>query len=97
MGKFQFLLRVPKNVQSVELVSTAIGCEKVNNVQALGKVFHAPLKDIIRRTGAEMNLSAGIGVQSAFKFNLMEAVSTEINGFVLDDVVIEYMRALKNR
>ncbi len=89
-----FYIRIPRNREDVIKVATTIGCERASKKETIKELFFIKFSEFIKDVAA--NLGAKCNDKTRFKETLLQTIGHDLNGFVLDDCVIEYLKVTES-
>ncbi|MCP4146479.1 MAG: flotillin family protein, partial [bacterium] len=85
--KVSFYVRVNDSVDSALKAAQTLGGSRVSDEQELFKVFSPKFSESLTAAAKDLELSARDG----FKRKIRGVVDTNLNGFIIDDVVVDYL------
>ncbi len=86
-----FFVRVNKTTQSVLQVAQSIGTARASDPKTLSELFTAKFAEALKTAGKRFNFADLYSSRLEFRDKIVEAIDTNLNGFVLDDVAIDYL------
>ena len=86
-----FFVRVNKTTQSVLQVAQSIGTARASDPRTLSELFTAKFAEALKTAGKRFNFADLYSSRLEFRDKIVEAIDTNLNGFVLDDVAIDYL------
>ncbi len=89
--KVAFFVRVNKTPEDVLKVAQSIGCERASSVQAIIELFDAKFSEGLKTVGRQFQFVELYNSRDKLKEGILKTVGTDLNGFVLDDVAIDYL------
>jgi len=89
--KVVFFVRVNKSVEGVERVAQTIGCERASSIETLVTLFEAKFSEALKTVGKRFDFVELYDSREAFKQEIINAIGTDLNGYVLDDCAIDYL------
>ncbi|NJO91232.1 MAG: hypothetical protein HC831_21400 [Chloroflexia bacterium] len=88
--KIVFYVRIPNNEEDVLRVATTIGCERASKNETIKELFYVKFSEMIKDVAADLGLNSKD--KTRFKDTLLHTIGQDLNGFVLDDCAIEYLK-----
>lgn len=89
--KVGFFVRVNKNRDDVLKVAQAIGCERASNIETLEDLFSAKFSEALKTVGKSLEFEELYAKRDKFRDLIIENIGTDLNGYVLEDVAIDYL------
>lgn len=89
--KVAFFVRVNKTEEDVLKVAQAIGCERASHIEALRELFEAKFSEGLKTVGKHFDFVELYNAREQFKEQILKAIGTDLNGFVLDDAAIDFL------
>ncbi|HET6408431.1 MAG TPA: hypothetical protein VFG14_11165 [Chthoniobacteraceae bacterium] len=89
--KVAFFVRVNKTPEDVLKVAQAIGCERASSPTAVIELFDAKFSEGLKTVGRQFQFVELYNSREKLKEGILKVVGTDLNGFVLDDVAIDYL------
>jgi flotillin len=89
--KVAFFVRVNKTQEDVLKVAQSIGCERASSPTAIVELFDAKFSEALKTVGRQFQFVELYNSRDKLKEGILRAVGTDLNGFVLDDVAIDYL------
>ncbi len=89
--KVVFFVRVNKSVEGVERVAQTIGCARASSIDTLVTLFEAKFSEALKTVGKRFDFVDLYDSREAFKQEIINAIGTDLNGYVLDDCAIDYL------
>lgn len=89
--KVAFFVRVNKTQEDVLKVAQSIGCERASSQSAIVELFDAKFSEALKTVGRQFQFVELYNSRDKLKEGILRAVGTDLNGFVLDDVAIDYL------
>jgi flotillin len=89
--KVAFFVRVNKTPEDVLKVAQSIGCERASSQQAIIELFDAKFSEGLKTVGRQFHFVELYNSRDKLKEGILKTVGTDLNGFVLDDVAIDYL------
>lgn len=91
-----FYIRVDNNEQAIINVLQSVGNQRIESQRALEHIFVDKFSESMQ-TIAHHFYQDEIALRiEEFKHHLFNIIGTDLNGFILDDIAIEYINPLKN-
>ncbi len=88
--KVVFFIRIPNNQDDVLRVATTIGCERASKKETIKELFYIKFSEMIKDVAA--NLGINSKDKTRFREMLIHTIGIDLNGFILDDCAIEYLK-----
>lgn len=89
--KVAFFVRVNKTAEDVLKVAQSIGCERASSQAAIIELFDAKFSEGLKTVGRQFHFVELYNSRDKLKEGILKTVGTDLNGFVLDDVAIDYL------
>ena len=89
--KVAFFVRVNKTPEDVLKVAQAIGCERASSPTSVIELFDAKFSEGLKTVGRQFQFVELYNSREKLKEGILKVVGTDLNGFVLDDVAIDYL------
>src|SRR5688572_10900507 len=89
--KVAFFVRVNKTPEDVLKVAQAIGCVRASSQAAIIELFDAKFSEGLKTVGRQFDFVELYNSREKLKEGILKVVGTDLNGFVLDDVAIDYL------
>jgi uncharacterized membrane protein YqiK len=89
--KVAFFVRVNKTPEDVLKVAQSIGCERASNQSAIVDLFDAKFSEALKTVGRQFNFVDLYNSREKLKEGILKTIGTDLNGFVLDDVAIDFL------
>ncbi len=89
--KVNFFVRVNKAEEDVIKVAQAIGTERASQVETLEELFTAKFSEALKTVGKQMEFISLYTERSNFRDRIIEVIGTDLNGYSLEDVAIDYL------
>lgn len=84
-----FYFRIGNNSSSVRAAAQSIGCERSFQQEALEKFFLPKLSNALKIVGSEFDSTTLTPQNVAVKMSILQTVGTDLDGYELDDCVVE--------
>ncbi len=89
--KVNFLVGVNKAEEDVIKVGQSIGCERASDPVTLEELFAAKFSEALKTVGKQMDFVSLYTERSNFRDRIIEVIGTDLNGYALEDVAIDYL------
>lgn len=89
--KVAFFVRVNKTPEDVLKVAQAIGCLRASSQDSIVELFDAKFSEGLKTVGRQFQFVELYNSREKLKEGILKLVGTDLNGFVLDDVAIDYL------
>lgn len=89
--KVAFFVRVNKTPEDVLKVAQSIGCERASSQGAIVELFDAKFSEALKTVGRQFDFVDLYNSREQLKEGILKSIGTDLNGFVLDDVAIDYL------
>ncbi len=89
--KVTFFVRVNKTEEDVIKVAQAIGTERASDPVTLEELFTAKFGEALKTVGKKMEFESLYTERAAFRDKIIEVIGTDLNGYSLEDVAIDYL------
>jgi uncharacterized membrane protein YqiK len=89
--KVSFYIRVNPVKEDVLKVAKLLGVANASNNEALYSLFSAKFAEALKTAGKQLEFVELYEKRDLFRANVIKVVGEDLNGFVLDDVAIEYL------
>lgn len=89
--KVAFFVRVNQTVQDVLKVAQSIGCGRASSQDAIVELFDAKFSESLKTVGRQFNFVDLYNSREKLKEGIIQIIGTDLNGFVLEDVAIDYL------
>lgn len=89
--KVAFFVRVNKNEEDVLKVAQTIGCVRASAQDTLEQLFSAKFSEALKTVGKRMQFEDLYKERDSFKDQIIEVIGRDLNGYVLEDVAIDYL------
>ncbi|MEZ4238767.1 MAG: hypothetical protein R3F59_21970 [Myxococcota bacterium] len=89
--KVAFFVRVNKTKEDVLKVAQAIGCERASKQETLEELFAAKFSEALKTVGKQLDFEDLYVRREEFKDRIIEVIGRDLNGYVLEDVAIDYL------
>lgn len=89
--KVAFFVRVNKTPEDVLKVAQSIGCDRASSQTAIIELFDAKFSEGLKTVGRQFQFVELYNSRDKLKEGILKTVGTDLNGFILDDVAIDYL------
>lgn len=89
--KVAFFVRVNQTPEDVLRVAQAIGCERASSQAAMVELFDAKFSEALKTVGRQFQFVDLYNSRDKLKEGILKTIGTDLNGFVLEDVAIDYL------
>ena len=89
--KVAFFVRVNQTPQDVLKVAQAVGCARASSHAAITELFDAKFSEALKTVGRQFNFVDLYNSRDKLKEGILKTIGTDLNGFVLEDVAIDYL------
>src|SRR5688500_2912159 len=89
--KVAFFVRVNQTPEAVLKVAQSVGCERASSLQAIVDLFDAKFSEGLKTVGRQFHFVDLYNSRDKMKEGILESIGTDLNGFVLEDVAIDYL------
>jgi uncharacterized membrane protein YqiK len=89
--RVSFYIRVNPVKDDVLKVAKLLGTAQASNPQALYQLFSAKFAESLKTAGKQMLFVELYEKRELFRSNVIKVIGEDLNGYVLDDVAIEYL------
>jgi len=89
--KVAFFVRVNQTPQDVLKVAQSIGCVRASSHGAINELFDAKFSEALKTVGRQFNFVDLYNTRDKLKEGILKTIGTDLNGFVLEDVAIDYL------
>jgi uncharacterized membrane protein YqiK len=87
----KFFVRVNKDAADVVKVAQSIGCERASDPVILNELFNAKFAEALKTAGKKLDFEDLFTHRHEFRDHIMEVIGTDLNGYALEDVAIDYL------
>lgn len=84
-------LRVNRTAEDVLKVAQSIGCARAGDPAVLEELFAGKLSEAVKTVAAHLDFEHLHRNRQAFKDEVLEVVGRDLNGYVLEDLVVDYL------
>lgn len=89
--KVTFFVKVNAQSEDVLKVAGQVGCARASDQETLEELFSAKFSEALKTAGKQLEFTELYEKRDNFKDQIMEAIGTDLNGYVLDDAAIDYL------
>jgi flotillin len=89
--KVAFFVRVNKTPDDVLKVAQSVGCERASSQAAIVELFDAKFSEALKTVGRQFDFVELYNAREKLKEGILKVIGTDLNGFVLDDVAIDFL------
>jgi uncharacterized membrane protein YqiK len=89
--KVAFFVRVNQTPEAVLKVAQSVGCERASSLQAIVDLFDAKFSEGLKTVGRQFQFVDLYNSRDKLKEGIIQTIGTDLNGFVLEDVAIDYL------
>ncbi|MEO0895492.1 MAG: flotillin family protein [Bacteroidota bacterium] len=89
--KVVFFVRVNPEDSSIKRVAQTIGCERASDPELLRTLFEALFSEAVKTVGINFDFKELYNSRSQLKQLVMEEIGDDLNGYVLQDIAIDYL------
>ncbi len=89
--KVTFFVRVNKTVEDVLKVAQSIGAARASDQKTIEHLFTAKFSEALKTVGKQLDFEDLYKKREVFRDQIKEVIGRDLNGFVLDDVAIDYL------
>ena len=93
--KVYFFVRVNKTSEDVLKVAQAIGCVRASDQATLEELFNAKFSEALKTVGKRLDFEDLYKERESFKDQIIEVIGKDLNGYVLEDVAIDFLEQTK--
>jgi uncharacterized membrane protein YqiK len=86
-----FFVRINPTRENVLEVAQTIGCARASDLQALDELFSAKFSEALKTAGKQFEFAELFNKRDGFREKVKEVIGKDLNGFVLEDVAIDYL------
>lgn len=84
-----FYIRVDQN--HAKEVAQAVGCARASELPLITQLFEAKFSEALKTAGKKFNFTELYTERTKFKDAIIEVIGTDLNGYRLEDVAIDYL------
>src|SRR5688572_17440347 len=89
--KVAFFVRVNQTPQDVLKVAQSIGCTRASSHAAITELFDSKFSEALKTVGRQFQFVDLYNSRDKLKEGILKTIGTDLNGFVLEDVAIDYL------
>ena len=89
--RVSFYVRVNPTADDVKKVAQLVGCDFASNPEKLIELFAAKFAEALKTAGKQMDFVELYEKREAFRSGVIGVIGEDLNGYVLDDVAIEFL------
>src|SRR5262245_1857464 len=89
--KVAFFVRVNQTPEDVLRVAQSIGCDRASSQAAMVELFDAKFSEALKTVGRQFHFVDLYNSRDKLKEGILKTIGTDLNGFVLEDVAIDYL------
>lgn len=89
--KVAFFVRVNQTTDDVLKVAQAVGCARASSLEAIVDLFDAKFSEALKTVGRQFQFVDLYNSRDKLKEGILRSIGTDLNGFVLEDVAIDYL------
>lgn len=93
--KVSFYLRVNEQPADVLKVAKTVGAERASDRNAVDELFNAKFSEALKTVGKRFDFVDLFDNRQAFRDAIIEVIGKDLNGYVLEDVAIDYLEQTK--
>ncbi|CAA0091182.1 Inner membrane protein YqiK [BD1-7 clade bacterium] len=86
-----FYLRVNETAEDVLRVAKSIGAARASDKAAVDELFSAKFSEALKTVGKQIEFVELFENRIAFREKIIEVIGEDLNGYVLEDVAIDYL------
>jgi uncharacterized membrane protein YqiK len=86
-----FFVRVNSQKEEILEVAQTIGCRRASDLAALETLFTAKFAEALKTAGKKFDFADLFSNRDGFRDTIKEVIGQDLNGFVLEDVAIDYL------
>lgn len=87
----EFYVKVDKTEAAVIRVAQQVGCERASDIATMRDLFAAKFSEALKTAGKQFDFEELYISRQAFKDAIIEIIGQDLNGYVLEDVAIDYL------
>lgn len=89
--RVSFYVRVNPTAEDVRKVAQLVGCDNASSPEKLDELFSAKFAESLKTAGKQMDFVQLYEQREQFRTNVIAVIGEDLNGYMLDDVAIEYL------
>lgn len=86
-----FYLRVNETPEDVLKVAKSLGADRASDRNAVHELFNAKFSEALKTVGKQIDFVKLFEDRQDFRDNIIRAIGNDLNGYVLEDVAIDYI------
>jgi len=86
-----FYLRVNETQADVLRVAKAIGADRASDKNAVDELFNAKFSEALKTVGKKFEFTDLFEQRQEFRDEIVKVIGNDLNGYVLEDVAIDYL------
>jgi len=86
-----FFVRVNNTAVDIKNVAQSLGCRRASDQRALVELFDAKFSEALKTVGKQFDFVELYNERDKFKAEILNAIGTDLNGYVLDDCAIDFL------
>lgn len=86
-----FFVRVNNTGVDIKNVAQSLGCRRASDQKALVELFDAKFSEALKTVGKQFDFVELYNERDKFKAEILNAIGTDLNGYVLDDCAIDFL------
>jgi uncharacterized membrane protein YqiK len=86
-----FFVRINKTENDVLKVAQSVGCKRASDREAIVQLFDAKFSEALKTVGRRFDFVELYNSREEFRNEIIKIIGTDLNGFVLEDVAIDYL------
>ena len=86
-----FFIRINPESSNVLEVASMIGCRRASDLKSLDELFNAKFSEALKTAGKQFDFKELFEKRDEFRDKVKEVIGEDLNGFVLEDVAIDYL------
>jgi uncharacterized membrane protein YqiK len=90
-AKAAFFVRVNNTREDILNVAQSLGCQRASDPTVLAELFEPKFAETIATAAGQSRFSELAEDQDAFKKQVLKLISTDVNGFVVDDLAVKHL------
>lgn len=87
----EFYVKVDKTEAAVIRVAQQVGCERASDLATMRDLFAAKFSEALKTAGKQFDFEELYISRQEFKDAIIEIIGQDLNGYVLEDVAIDYL------
>ncbi len=89
--KVAFFVRVNQTSDDVLKVAQSVGCVRASSLESIIDLFDAKFSEALKTVGRQFQFVDLYNSRDKLKEGILQSIGTDLNGFVLEDVAIDYL------